>query len=297
MASMQIHDGSPLKYWLEVDWVEPWYAGVADHARACMPQGTATSVADLLNARLKAPVLADRPGAAVPGVRIAMPGGRFLRFVSAIEQSNNRSYEQFIHDTGRVPTRDNWHDAFNGLAWLSYPATRRSLLQRQVQAQQQADLVGMGSGRGTARDAATLFDENGLILACSNARLAQALRQFDWPSLFIAQRSAFQIECEAWVLGHGLMEQLMQPFKSLTAHVLIVPVDPDYFRAPPRVRRDAVDRMAAAWFDSWPFLKPTDFCPLPVLGIPGWWPENTDPAFYADAQVFRSGRLRASQRE
>ena len=29
-------------------------------------------------------------------------------------------------------------------------------------------------------------------------------------------------------------------------------------------------------------------CPLPLLGVPGWWPANADPAFYDDASVFRS---------
>jgi hypothetical protein len=24
-----------------------------------------------------------------------------------------------------------------------------------------------------------------------------------------------------------------------------------------------------------------------VLGVPGWWPANQDPAFYRDAAVFR----------
>ena len=27
--------------------------------------------------------------------------------------------------------------------------------------------------------------------------------------------------------------------------------------------------------------------PLPVLGIPGWWPANEDPDFYVDNRVFR----------
>ena len=29
------------------------------------------------------------------------------------------------------------------------------------------------------------------------------------------------------------------------------------------------------------------FAPLPVLGVPGWWPANESPAFYDDATVFR----------
>ena len=27
-----------------------------------------------------------------------------------------------------------------------------------------------------------------------------------------------------------------------------------------------------------------------LLGVPGWWPDNEDPAFYADAGVFRPVR-------
>ena len=32
------------------------------------------------------------------------------------------------------------------------------------------------------------------------------------------------------------------------------------------------------------------FTPLPVLGVPCWWPGNEAPEFYADAQVFRPPR-------
>jgi hypothetical protein len=27
-----------------------------------------------------------------------------------------------------------------------------------------------------------------------------------------------------------------------------------------------------------------------VLGVPGWWPDNENPAFYADTSVFRLPR-------
>ena len=36
-------------------------------------------------------------------------------------------------------------------------------------------------------------------------------------------------------------------------------------------------------------LSTADYTPLPVLGIPGWWPEQ-DAAFYADSSVFRAKR-------
>ena len=32
------------------------------------------------------------------------------------------------------------------------------------------------------------------------------------------------------------------------------------------------------------------FLPLPVLGVPGWWPANENPGFYDDADVFRPAR-------
>jgi hypothetical protein len=30
---------------------------------------------------------------------------------------------------------------------------------------------------------------------------------------------------------------------------------------------------------------------MPVLGVPGWWPANVAPDFYADAAVFRPLRV------
>jgi len=33
-----------------------------------------------------------------------------------------------------------------------------------------------------------------------------------------------------------------------------------------------------------------ELSPLPVLGVPGWWPDNERESFYDDADYFRSGR-------
>jgi hypothetical protein len=37
-------------------------------------------------------------------------------------------------------------------------------------------------------------------------------------------------------------------------------------------------------------LSTSGFTPLPVLGVPGWWP-GQDETFYADASVFRPKRV------
>ena len=36
------------------------------------------------------------------------------------------------------------------------------------------------------------------------------------------------------------------------------------------------------------------FSPLPVLGVPGWWDANQDPAFYEDTRVFRPRRVKVA---
>ena len=198
---------------------------------------------------------------------IRLAAGR-LRFVDAERLPSDRAYESHIALTGEVPTRDNRHDLFNGLVWLRFPALKRRL--NEIQAAEIA-AHGVGSVRGPLRDALTLFDENGALLSAPPP-LAEALRQRDWRRLFIAEREAWR-DAELTLFGHALLDKLTAPRKPITAHVLIVERDADVpalFTA---------DRLVA---------KP--FAALPVLGVPGWWEANDEPAFYADPDVFRSAR-------
>ncbi len=208
------------------------------------------AVADALNATLP-------PGPA--GITL---GAGPLRFVPQAALPPAEAYEAFIHRTARVPTRDNAHDFLNGLVWLTQPA-----LKRRLNALQAAALArdGVQPRRGPLRDALTLFDENGALLQAPPL-LWQALRRRDWAGLFITHR-ALWTEARLTLVGHALLEQLATaPRKPLTAHVL------------------PSDSVLAMEESAWA-AKP--FCPLPVLGVPGWWPDNADPAFYADAAVFR----------
>ena len=56
-------------------------------------------------------------------------------------------------------------------------------------------------------------------------------------------------------------------------------------------RRAILDREVSCRLDSEP-ISSRCFTPLPVLGVPGWWPENEAHSFYDDPQVFRPGRRR-----
>jgi hypothetical protein len=201
------------------------------------------------------------------------------RFVPQTELPAGTAYEQFIFDTGCVPTRDNLHDFFNGLCWLRFPLTKQRL--NHLQAAQIA-AAGVGAVRGPVRDALTLFDENAALLQAPPA-LWDALLARDWYRLCVTLRPLWA-EARLVLFGHALLEKLVTPYKSITAHVFREPV-------PLHLGDDLV-----AW-DGWlagclnaPLLAGKPFTPLPVLGVPGWCPDNHDPAYYADASVFRPPR-------
>ena len=195
-----------------------------------------------------------------------------LRFVEQAALPSNEPYESFIARTSCVPTRDNLHDLFNGLIWLSYPKTKRRLnvLHAEEIAARSSDTPG---ARGPLRDALTLFDENAAILQAP-AVLVEALRARQWKAVFVEHRAHWQAARFA-IFGHALLEKLMQPRKPITAHVWVV---------------DALTDDAIASSLSAARLAAKVFLPLPVLGVPGWWPDNENPAFYDDVDVFRPPR-------
>ncbi len=199
-----------------------------------------------------------------------------LRFVPADAQPQDEAYEAFIFRTGTVPTRDNLHDLFNGLAWLRFPEAKRRL--NQLQAGEIAR-AGIGATRGPLRDALTLFDENGAVLDAPPA-VWDALAVRDWQRLFVGGRALWR-EARLLVFGHALLEKLQTPRKNLTAHVLW---------APGACRSVAIDDAAIAAALQPGHLAAKPFAPLPVLGVPGWWAPNESPAFYDDVRVFRPSR-------
>lgn len=204
----------------------------------------------------------------------AKPG--FVQFVPQEQLPPDEAYEAFIWRTGTVPTRDNLHDFFNGLVWIAYPETKRRLNELQA-----AEIArrGIASTRGPLRDALTLFDENGAVLDAP-AALWKALAARDWHTLFVTQR-ALWAEARLLVFGHALLEKLTTPRKAVTAHVLLPAPGTGGLSAPD-------DRALARSLDA-EYLAQKPFAPLPVLGVPGWWPQNASADFYDDAKVFRPG--------
>ena len=209
-------------------------------------------------------------------LQAAAPPALPVGFVPQSDLPEGTAYEQYIGDTRRVPTRDNLHDFFNGLVWHQFPHTKRRLNQLQAQA---IAADGVQAVRGPLRDALTVFDENGALLQAPDA-LWQALRSRDWQRLFIDLRPLWG-QARLVLVGHALMEKLVAPRKPMVAHV---------YQAQVAIKSIAnMDAWLAQEIQPQPWAaKP--FSPLPVLGVPGWWPANEVPGFYADTQVFRPPR-------
>lgn len=218
------------------DWAAPWFAPYRDVATPVLQRLTA-----------------GQPVYAALGHERFEPAGPLAT-----------GYEQHVAATGRVPTRDNAHDLFNGLVWLRCPAFKAALNRAHLAAPPAPP-----GRRGPQRDALTLLDESGLLLAAP-APLRAALHARDWVALFITQRALWR-DARLLVVGHALLEKLLAPRKPLCARVLLV---------------DDVDTPVLP-----ASLAPALLPPLPVLGIPGWWAPNASRGFYADDRVFRQPRL------
>jgi len=92
------------------------------------------------------------------------------------------------------------------------------------------------------------------------------------------------------IFGHATYEQLLKPFRVLTAKAVLYPVGDDWLSLSMPARLATVDSMLAADLTSGRYIRPRDFQPLPLLGIPEATPDNEDPAYYDDTWQFRPGR-------
>jgi hypothetical protein len=251
----------------------------------------------LLLARLDSPIFDPlRPALArLPGHRwpthgeltalaegLATSRGKPLSFVPPRDNGDTerRHYELRIAETGEVETRaENWHDLFNALAWVTYPRTKAA-----INAQHAAILSERGDPeakrRGPERDALTLFDEGGVIVATDDAALTRLIVDFQWKELFWRRRGELERHVRFFAFGHALYEQALEPFIGMVAKTVFVP-----FAATPAEADAAAGRFFGERAN---FPRAKAMAPMPVLGVPGWHARNGAESFYDDTSHFRS---------
>jgi hypothetical protein len=240
----------------DIDWTAPW---LADWRAVGQP------IAQRIVAACPQPLALTQAGLAPVG------------FVPQADLPEGQAYEDFIFAQGQVPTREGLHDFFNALCWMHFPLAKRQL--NRVQAAEIAR-AGVRQVRGPVRDAATVFDENALLIQPSDA-LWSALTEHRWHDALVGLRAEWQ-HTRLWTFGHAALEKLVQPYKSITVHL---------WRVPQSVSPDGIDAWLAQDLTA-AKLAGKPFSPLPILGVPGWWPANAEDGFYDDASVFRPRRAR-----
>jgi len=263
---------------LHLDWQQPWFKPWAHHGEKvqrhwqehsdelhlalnqCLSSYEETKTSLYLN---------DPKTATVKATAL-----KAFSFVPQHDLPSDTAYESFIFQHKLIPTRNNAHDFFNGLCWLRFPKSKAQLNRLQAQA---IATQGVGEHRGELRDAVTLFDENAGLL-CAPPSLWDALKNKQWHELFVTNRDAWQ-QVKLVLFGHALLEKWLKPYKAITAHVLCLPM-------PLLISDEEVDGWLCQQLTP-DFLQTKPFVPLPLSGVPGWWPQNETPVFFEDKKVFR----------
>ena len=140
----------------------------------------------------------------------------------------------------------------------------------------------------------THFDECGVVVVSCDSSLLGLLRAFQWKALFWERRPDLARALRCFVFGHASYEQLLQPFRGLTAKAVLHEVTEDWLCVPPSAQLAAIDRWLAGELAAGRCADPRAFHPLPLMGLPGVTPDNENPAYYDDRWQFRSGRQRRS---
>jgi hypothetical protein len=161
--------------------------------------------------------------------------------------------------------------------------------------------------RGRVRDTITVFDENGAILVTSVTSIGEALIDFDWQNSLVKPRRYWDkmdspskdAKAAVYIFGHALLEQLIYPRKPLCAHSVVIHVSQDFFALSKLDRISYLDDKLSEYMNdllAQSGVTPRQLAPLPILGVPYFWSDNSEVSFYEDTFVFRSGRHRPKGR-
>ncbi len=199
-------------------------------------------------------------------------------------------YERVVASM-QVPTRhENWHDLMNALVWMHLPRSKRVLNAIQLDETEPRD---PRNGRSARQNAAALFDECGVVVWSDTPQLLDHIRELRWKELFWERRNDLERHLRLIVIGHGLLDILRAPYLGLVGKVLLQNCEPQLLQQPPAEFLRSVDgQLESRLWDALP--SPSSVLPLPLLGMPGWHPEQRGE-FYNNTSYFRPRRSRPAK--
>jgi len=216
-----------------------------------------------------------------PGLQTA--SGKPINFIEQTVTKPRRwqdYYEPFIFRTGQIPSRrENWHDFLNMLCWQLYPSTKALLNKLQTIDCQHQGERGQLAKRTPRQNQLAHFDENGVIVISKQPILKELIINHQWQQLFVEHRDSFNRDISVIIFGHGFYEKAFNPFIGMTGKAIIITNTDDNID---------VDTVLCETLQGLPREgRQQLLTPLPILGIPGWWPENEAPDFYDNRDYFR----------
>src|SRR5882724_2053425 len=177
--------------------------------------------------------------------RVVNAQGLRVRFVAQAPKSKDFAggFDQRAFLKGEVQMRPlDWHDLFNALVWMSFPTTKAVINARHYES-----LSGVKAGnRPPARDALTLFDEDGVAVLSSDAALLELVREFRWKELFWKRREEVRQRMRFFLFGHALYQKALDPFVGMTGKAVLLNVPEGFAQLPLKSQIADTDRLLAA---------------------------------------------------
>ncbi len=220
-------------------------------------------------------------------------GNKPITFVPQGEkpQSFKHRYEPRIYLQGEVQTRTrHWHDFFQVLVWSLFSKTKQRLnKQHYLAAKQRQQSQPNQKNRSPLENALTLFDECGAIIVSSSKTVLDLIRSHQWKTLFWERRDKLQQELQCLTFGHALYEKTVAPYIGMTAQALLLLIPNELFLLRPfKQRLITIDELVAKQFGmNGTITTPKQLHPFPILGMPGWHPDNNKASFYDNTHYFR----------
>ncbi len=192
-------------------------------------------------------------------------------------------YEPRVYLKKELQTRaHNWHDFFNAMIWLRFQKTKKTLNQlHYLKSNERAK----GSNRTKLENKITQFDECGAILISKNTHLLDLVKKHQWREIFIDNAARFGKDFRCIIFGHAIYEKALNPYIGLTCHCLMI-ADEHILEEVKRDNYSILDKYLSELWQQQETRGNIEFQPFPVLGIPGYWPDQ-NAEFYQNKAYFR----------
>lgn len=208
--------------------------------------------------------------------------------ITPVEQSTvienfEDQYEPRVYLKKELQTRtENWHDFFNALIWLRFPNTKKTLNSLHFSTASKRET---GTNRSTLENRITQFDECGAVIITSNSTLLELIRNHQWKTLFIEHKDSFKNDIKCIVFGHAIFEKALTPYIGMTCHCILLE-DKQLLNEAQSDNYTNIDLYLAKLWQQTISKHTKRFHPFPILGIPGYWLDQSD-SFYNNKQYFR----------